>query len=196
MLPVPVGFQSSLDIQWTIDEPKYSNLALDLANGGAGTALVNQFLATDRARDIQQLRDQSNRRAVNPQIAAFFKNTSNRRLSFDWALTARSSSDSETIRDIKRTFLSGALPSVADGSGSEGGRLLAYPDAWEVQFFNAAIGGENTFYEIYYQVIISNVSVSYNSSLPSPVEFVDGAPVEVQLSLQMDEIKSLTREDV
>jgi len=153
----------------------YSALALQIAGQKAGADRVAAALAI------------SGKKIVAPRTNAIFQNMSIRGFGFAFKMIARSAKDSMAIKNIVDTFRNNAYP-VSEGSGA----VLNFPATWDIGFYDRDV--ENKFISKIKRCYLVALSTTYNSS--TNLFHDDGAPVEVDVSIQFQEMKTLTRQDL
>ena len=129
--------------------------------------------------------------AINPHLAVVFRGINFREHQFTYKFVARDQSESDTIKKIIKTFQYHMLPSNdIGGSGKTVGLAFKYPDEFEISFAEKV---RSSLYEIGTSVL-KNMQVTYNGE-NLPIFFENtGAPVSIQIALQFQEVKLLTRD--
>tara|TARA_E500000178_G_scaffold177429_1_gene176155 strand:- start:2686 stop:3825 length:1140 start_codon:yes stop_codon:yes gene_type:complete len=129
--------------------------------------------------------------AINPHLAVVFRGINFREHQFTYKFVARDQSESDTIKQIIKTFQFHMLPSNdVGGSGKTVGLAFKYPDEFEISFSEKV---RSNLYEIGTSVL-KNMQVTYNGeNLPIFFENTH-APVSIQIALQFQEVKLLTRD--
>lgn len=126
--------------------------------------------------------------AYNPRLAVLFDNVNFRAFNFTYRMIARNEAESEQIKQIVKTFQYHMLPSYLEQLATNS--VFVYPDEFMIEFSPSLKGQLFEFLPC----VLKNVSVSYNSDT-GPAFFADSnAPVVVDLSLQFQETKILTKE--
>jgi len=124
--------------------------------------------------------------SVNPFLAMQFEGVNLRSHSFRFKLAATDENESRTIRDIIKEFKIRMHPELASG-----GLLFKYPDVARVAFGP----NKDNLYPIL-DCFVESISVNYApSGVPA---FFAGTkePVEIDLTVNLKEIRPITREDV
>lgn len=128
---------------------------------------------------------------LNPNTNTTFTGVGIRSFSFSFKLVGRNQRDSIAIRDIHETFRIYTYPESDD---SENNIILDYPEIWTIKFFDTLSGtAENQFIPKIYECYLTGMSTNINSS--ASMFRTDGAPVEVDFSLNFQETRSLIRQD-
>lgn len=119
---------------------------------------------------------------VNPYSLSLFQSVTPRAHQLVFRLVPRSQADSAMIRKIVQQFQYHSLPS------RKGKFFLTMPDELEISFF-----GTDKLFK-FAPCVINNVGVNY-TPFGTPSFFgADNAPTGVELTLNLQEIESLTRE--
>jgi len=124
--------------------------------------------------------------SVNPFLAMQFEGVNLRSHSFRFKLAATDENESRTIRDIIKEFKTRMHPEL-----SSGGLLFKYPDVARVAFGP----NKDNLYPIL-DCFVESISVNYApSGVPA---FFAGTkePVEIDLTVNLKEIRPITREDI
>ena len=122
--------------------------------------------------------------AVNPHLAVLFEGVGFRNHSFQYKFSPRSSSESNTIKNIIYEFKNAMLPSKEDLA------FFNYPDEFNIRFpFN-----EEYLFKIGTSVL-TDFQINYNPDGGSYFH-QNGAPVSVSLSLQFTELDILTKSEI
>ncbi len=125
-------------------------------------------------------------KALNPLLYAAFNRAEFRQFTFDWILAPRTRKESETLKNIVRTFKAASLPS---GSGL----ILDYPLLAIITMHPNNLDGLATFWPM----AITSVNINYTSNPGGPSFFEDkGAPTVATLRVNLMEIKMRRREEV
>lgn len=124
--------------------------------------------------------------SVNPFLAMQFEGVNLRSHTFRFKLAATDENESRTIRDIIKEFKTRMHPEL-----SSGGLLFKYPDVARVAFGP----NKDNLYPIL-DCFVESISVNYApSGVPA---FFAGTkePVEIDLTVNLKEIRPITREDI
>ena len=127
-------------------------------------------------------------KALNPLLYAAFNRAEFRTFTFDWILAPRTRKESETLKNIVRTFKAASLP-----GGARTGLILDYPLLAIITMHPNNLDGLATFWPM----AITSVSINYTSNPGGPSFFENsGAPTVATLTVNLMEIKLRTREEV
>jgi hypothetical protein len=125
-------------------------------------------------------------KALNPLLYAAFNRAEFRQFTFDWILAPRTRKESETLKNIVRTFKAASLPSGA-------GLILDYPLLAIITMHPDNLDGLATFWPM----AITSVNINYTSNPGGPSFFENsGAPTVATLTVNLMEIKMRRREEV
>lgn len=122
----------------------------------------------------------------NPHLTMLFKGVNLRQHQFKWRFAPESEEESKSLRNIITTLKAISLP-------NKGQFLLGYPGIVKPEI---SIDG-SLYTELYSmkECVIMGVDVNYAPS-GVPAFFADtGAPVEVELTLSLQEVRIVTRDD-
>jgi hypothetical protein len=162
-----------------------------LAKGGvalAATSVANKAIsaAGDFGKDVQFYRKQ----IIPPNTNTTFSGNTMRTFSFDFKMVARTREDTENIRAIHSTFRRYIYAAAAGDMSAK--LIISYPPVWTIQFFVDGIES------IYYPKIFSCYMKTANSSIGNLSNAVmsNGAPIDVDLSLEFQETRVLNRLDI
>jgi hypothetical protein len=119
----------------------------------------------------------------NPQLEMIYNSPVLRKFIFDFRLVPRSSTESQLIKDIIKTFKLESAPIIPKSST---GRYLIPPSQFEISFHNgAAQGPVNDYFFKTKKCVLTGINVDYTPN--GYATFTDGAPVETRLQLQFTE---------
>lgn len=124
--------------------------------------------------------------ALNPRMANIFDRVSFREFGFSYKMIARNAAESEQIRNIVRAFQTNMLPSYYGVSQSG----FNYPREFQIEFSKPL---QSTLFK-FQPCILKNVTVNYNSDTGPAFFEKTNEPLVVDISLQFQETKILTRE--
>jgi hypothetical protein len=125
--------------------------------------------------------------AINPHTAVLFDNVNFREFGFSYKFIARNEQESEAIKGIINTFEKAMHPSVGFG----GGVFFEYPEEFDIEFSSKI---KRHLFNVN-RSVLKSISVNYNGE-NIPIFFEEtGAPVSIEVSLQFQETKILTKED-
>ena len=124
-------------------------------------------------------------KAYNPRAAILFNTVNFRDFTFNYRLIARNPTESQQITDIVRAFQTYMLPSYFGESNSG----FNYPLEFGIEFAKPLQQHLFTFHPC----VLKNVNVTYNGDTGPAFFEGTNAPMIVDLSLQFQETKILTR---
>jgi len=194
-LPMPTNLQNQFGAQYEDSSGLVTELASQFFEGGrtdlagamdilgeAGAALGRSTAdaLTGGARALVE------KKIVSPRVPVLFKGMNFREFSFEWNLTAKSQTESDTIKTIIEVFQDGMLPREVDNY------TLEFPDEFFMSLHNR--GQRNKYLFAMDKSVLTSMQVNYNGQ-GMPIFFEDtNAPVSIQLSLSFQEVLIPTRQ--
>ena len=124
--------------------------------------------------------------AFNPQAQMLFENINFRTYSMSFTFTPRSQQEAAKVQEIIQTFRKHAAPTIMTGAA---GFFFTPPSIFNVRFWSN--GKENKNINKIADSVIENVEVNYAPNGWSAHH--DGAPVQVQMTLNFKEISLIDR---
>lgn len=157
--------------------------------GQAASILAN--IVTDNQK-LKYAAGQGNK-LLPPNTNTTFTNNSLRQFAFQFKLTASSRQGSEAIRNIVSTF---RRLTYASNATDEETLILNYPPVWTLSFldWNDGALGDNAYLPKIGESYLTSFSTVYNAS--SNLLHTDGAPTEVDITLNFQEARVNTRQDI
>jgi hypothetical protein len=134
--------------------------------------------------------DFANRQIIAPNTNSTFQGTNVRSYNFKFKMVARSRNESEVIKDIVAKFREYMYPLGND-------TIQEYPGTWEISFVYGETDDarqKNRFVPEPYRCYLTNFTSAYNSG--NNMWHDDGAPTEVDVAMNFQEIKALTRDHI
>jgi len=150
----------------------------------AATAAAGVFDAATGGEAFGNFRDIKLRNTTNPHQALLFKGVSFREFQFDFELLARSKDESDSIRQIIKTFKWGMHP-----GGEQDASFWSYPNTFDVYLLTPS---PDYMFNIS-QCVLTNMEVDYGGSGAASFFKNTGAPVHINLSLTFKELSVLTK---
>lgn len=128
----------------------------------------------------------------NPNTNVAFTGNKIRTFGFNFKLVAQTAKESEKIKDVHTTFREYTYAT----SGSNASNItLKFPPVWTIKFLDLGQQtGENKYIPRIYSCYLTQVESTFNSD--ANLFFNDSAPLQVDISLQFQETRLLTREDL
>lgn len=164
-----------------VAKAKSANLA------AAASIYTRQRLKSEQYANVL---DFSSKQIIAPNTNSTFNGSNIRSYNFKFKMVARSKAESETIKKIVKSFRTNMYPEAND-------LIQSYPGTWEISFVYGD-GGEatnkNRFVPGLYRSYLTNFVSSYNNG--NNMWHEDGAPVEVDIAMNFQEIKALTKKIV
>lgn len=128
--------------------------------------------------------------AVNPNVRSAFRGVALREFSFTFKFIARSQKEARQVEKIIKYFRVYSYPESIEAGGISAG--YKYPDMFEIDVRHEPTG-KRVGTKIQ-DCFLRSVSTNYN---PSSMSFhSDGRPVEIDLSLNFIEERTLSRKDI
>lgn len=130
---------------------------------------------------------------VNPNVRALFKGVALREFSFQFKFIAKSQKEAEEVKRIIRRFRMYAYPESIDVGGISAG--YKFPHLFELDIMYNTKDGQNVrIGNKMKKCYLKAISTTYNAS--SMAFHPDGQPLEIDLSLNFIEERTLTRADI
>ena len=124
--------------------------------------------------------------AQNPHTAVTYEGHQLRTFQFDFKMISESNAEANTIKQIVDVLRNYSMPE------STGALSIQYPAQFEIEFYQ---GEEiNPFMPKITTCHLSSIATTYNQT--SNIFHPDGAPVETDIQLSFQEIKTLVRQDL
>ena len=124
--------------------------------------------------------------AVNPHIEFFFENVAPRTFTFDFKMSPRNVDESRAIQEIIKSF---KFHSAPESLGDEAGRYWKYPQVFEIEYWNSELTHKIS------DCALTQVGVNYSGTGDNHT-FYDGQPIQVDLSLNFQELDIITKEHI
>lgn len=160
------------------------------AGSAIGMAALSQKLPggiTASAKDVISL---GQRKVFNPNSNTQFQNANIRTFSFQFKLMAESRKDAQQIKTIVNKFRKFMYPErVKDQS-----ILLSYPATFKLEFFDGSSYKPSKNLPKVLDSFLVSMETVYNAS--GNMFFDDGMPAEVDVTLNFQEVRAMTRNDV
>jgi len=157
------------------------------------------ILGTALGGDIMAARDKLSNRAQNQFLEATFTGLQFRKFSFSWKFTPKSPEEMIQVAKIIRTFKFHMLPEFPNDNRY--GRYFVTPA--EFDLFYMFRGDENTWLNKIHTCILRNMEVNYAPNgyqtfrpLSSPKLAAGAPPTEIDMKLDFQETKLITKKDV
>ena len=173
-----LGFSNSDQTQLTGSDLKAAASAnAELASGIPG---IDMFAKGARIKAMEA------GIAQNPFTYVTYEGHQLRSFTMDFKLISESEKEAETIRKIIDVIRNYSMPE------STGSLSIQYPAHFEIEFYQ---GGEpNPFMPKIFTCHLTSLATTYNAT--SNIFHADGAPLETDMALSFQEIKTLTRGDL
>lgn len=159
------------------------------AASGSAKALAKSALGTVGAYEGGQL-GFATKTVTNPRQNTKFDANTLRNFTFSFKLIARTQAEAKRVKDIHTAFRYGVYASATNSEIDLG--TLKYPPTWVIRFM---LGGEeNPYMPKILRCYLASVGTTFNST--GNTWRVDGAPLEVDITLSFTETRVLTRNDI
>ena len=199
-----LGGALATEIQEAYDKGEGNAFVRAAAAGAAGTSGVIGRLFNMKAseaavitRAVNPYADQLKlvtRSVKNPNTNTVFTGHGVRTFSFSFKMIAKSEKEAELIRQIHERF---RHYSYAELVNEATGFMLSFPPLWLIRFYTPDKNGgfkETAHIPRIFSTYLTGVTTSIN---PDSITFYhDGAPTEVDVSLNFQETRALTRKDI
>jgi len=199
-----LGGALATEIQEAYDKGAGNSFARGVAAGVAGTGGVIGRLFNMKAseaavitRAVNPYADQLKlvtRSVKNPNTNTVFTGHGVRTFSFSFKMIAKSKEEAELIRQIHERF---RHYSYAELVNEATGFMLAFPPLWLIRFYTPDKNGgfkETAHIPRIFSTYLTGVTTSINPD--SNTFYHDGAPTEVDIALNFQETRALTRKDI
>ena len=134
------------------------------------------------------------RSVKNPNTNVIFDSHPIRTFSFSFKMIAKSKDETELIRQIHERFRHYTYAEVVNEATNF---MLAFPPTWLIRFFTPDKDGnfsESTHIPRIFSCYLRSVGTTINSG--SVTFYNDGAPTEVDITLEFQETRALNRKDI
>ena len=160
------------------------------ASGADLTSLGAIRLANKASPEIAEGISIAGAVTMNPNTRAAFKGVSIREFSFTFKFIPKSKEESKVVGDIIKRFRIAAYPESINAGGIDYG--FKFPDLFDIAIkYKTADGKDVTVGQKFQKCFLKGISTTYN---PSTMTFhKDGAPAEIDLTLNFVEEKTLDR---
>ena len=129
---------------------------------------------------------------VNPNTNTTFVGNRLRSFGFNFKLIASSQKESAIIRNIHASF---RRFTYAKKTVDANDFTLAFPPTWSIKFMDFGSGAfENQYIPKIYECYLTQVESTFNSD--ANIFYSDSAPLQVDITLQFQETRVLTRSDI
>jgi hypothetical protein len=153
-------------------------------NAAAAGSIIARY--TPGASALADNIDFSTKQVIAPNTNTTFQNSTVRQFQFTFKLIGKSEKEAKEIDRIVSVFRIGMYPKGNDV-------ILQYPSIWKIDF-NDATGSSNTFIPKIFSCYLTSMNAVYNGS--TNLYHGDGSPIETDISLQFQETRPLTQDDI
>jgi hypothetical protein len=177
------GFLNSVVDALTKESTSLANTAIAVS-GAAGLAGLGQIGAIGAAaRDALRV-------APNPYLATVFNNVKLRQHQFSYRFAPKSESELAKLKEITLAFRRASLPSLGAPFDGKAGLLLKFPKEFKLEFYPTP--NKPYFFE---RCVLESISLNYTPN-GSPAFFKTGDPVSVEMTLNFQEIRAITADNI
>ena len=134
----------------------------------------------------------ANKQVRNPRTNTAFSGNTLRNFQFDFKMIGKSKQEVQMIDAIQRVFREKVYASKLGGVSSF---MLQYPPKWIIEFLEPKGGKELTYMPKIYSCYLTAANTVINAS-SNTFRDEDMSPYEIDVSLQFQETKILTREEI
>jgi hypothetical protein len=152
------------------------------------TNSVSESLGTEVIGGVSMIA----RAAINPHLEMIFKGINFREFQFDFKFTPRSPQEAQTALNIIQCFKFYSAPEIK--TGADDARYYIYPAEFDIEFWSN--GRPNTAINKISTCACTSVNINWTGSggwSSFRTGAINGAPVEVNLSLQFKELEIMTK---
>ena len=200
----PIGGALASEIQEAYNRGEGNQFGRAFAAGVAGTGGVIGRLFDMKASEVATITRGVNpyadqlklvtRSVKNPNTNTVFTGHGVRTFSFSFKMIAKRKEEAELIRQIHERF---RHYSYAELVNEATGFMLAFPPLWLIRFYTPDKNGgfkETPHIPRIFSTYLTGVTTSINPD--SNTFYHDGAPTEVDIALNFQETRALTRKDI
>jgi hypothetical protein len=194
--PASISFNDSADFN-TIDLGVLGGVSANAVQNGIVDTITSQkagqiLKAITAKTPASEMSNLATKSVVNPNTNASFTGNKIRNFGFNFKLIANRSGESEIIKYIHSTFRHYTYASMKAGRSN---MTLDFPPVWTIKFVDLNYAtGENPYIPRIYSCYLTQVESTFNSD--ANVYFNNSAPLQVDISLQFQETRVLTRNDI
>lgn len=154
-------------------------------NAAAAAAIAAKYNNQETLNNLVQF---GARQILAPNTNTTFQGSNIRTYSFRFKMVARDRSETDTIKNIVSSFRENMYPEGTDVS-------LEFPGTWNIRFCDQGPNlNINKYLPRVYRCFMTGFSSTYNST--NNMWHDDGSPVEVDVSMNFQEVKALKKSDI
>jgi hypothetical protein len=158
-----------------------------LTSGFSGSSVGTLIAKSSGVEKISAIADLASKKAVAKNTHITFQSNNVREFSFQFKLVAKSAKETEQIKKIVDEFRYQLYAEL-----EENGIVVQYPKRWIIQFFHG--GNVNNYIPDIKISHLKSLQANYNSG--TNLFHWDGAPIEVDITLQYQESKGIYKADL
>lgn len=171
---------------------KAGNIAVQEAQAAGTVGASILALKALGADNIATAVEFANKQVRNPRTNTAFSGNTLRNFQFDFKMIGKSKQEVKMIDAIQRVFREKVYASKLGGVSSF---MLKYPPKWIIEFLHPNGGEELSYMPKIYSCYLTAANTVINAS-SNTFRDEDMSPYEIDVSLQFQETKILTREEI
>jgi len=130
--------------------------------------------------------------AVNPNLELLFNSVNLREFNFTFDFAPRDSYESQTVKQIIKSFKKAMSPKTNLASGAGIGLLVAAPDVFEIKYKSGS--ADHPFLNAFKTCALLDMRLDYTAS-GNYSTYSDGTPVHISMALTFKELNPVYAED-
>ena len=171
----------------------------DISADGSAMNLASTFFASKAVNtlggntSVGGLLARSSGQILNPNKELLFSGVELRGFNFDFGFYPRDEKESDTIKQIIRTFkINMNARNSSKGNSNTSGLFIKSPNVFQLKYKSG--GRDHPFLHQFKPMALSNMSVNYTDS-GTYATYDDATPVGISMSLQFQELNPVYAED-
>jgi hypothetical protein len=198
MMPSSVEFNDGAGWQSVNSSPTMIGMIADIALTETtfkevGKWELNKWVSSVLYEDGAGAASSLSQKVYNPYVSQAFESMQRRQFRFDWLVTPKNQSELNNIKAIIQLFRYHMHPSLSDTN-----TFLRYPSQVDIKFFVDGGAEENSWLPKVTTCVIKDFSTNYtpNGQWITSNANRGGAPYQFRMSLTIEEIVPLVKQDV
>ena len=198
MMPSSVQFNDGAGWQAVDANPTMlgmiANIGLtDTTFAEVGTFEINKWVTSVLYDQGAKVAETMSKKVFNPYVSQAFESMQRRQFRFDWLVTPKNQGELDNVKKIIQLFRYHMHPSLEATK-----TFLRYPSQVDIKFFVDSGASENTWLPKVTTCIIKDFATNYtpNGQWTTSNAITGGAPYQFQLSLSVEEIVPLVKQDI
>lgn len=180
------SFGDETDQEAVIDRIKSQVESMTGEGGGIAKQAILEVAAPFVGQSPNSLLAYSRGEIYNPNIELLYSGPQLREFSFNFQFIPKSEGETAMIHRIIKSFKSRSAPEDKNG-------MFKVPDVWEVKYMSN--GKENKNMNSFKRMACVGIAVQANASTNMHQSFNDGMPISTTMSLRLQEVDIITRND-